>query len=79
MLQVEHNKRIYEIPLKPGIYKIEDPSIVYGGCFWVAHDGQKALYIPGSGPKTTNLSDITSSPLWRVASQIVDKKVKVGR
>lgn len=78
MIQVEKDKKFYEIPGTPGVYKIEDPSIVYGGCFYVAHDGERALYFPGSGPKT-DLADITSSSLWQVSVQIINNKVKVGR
>lgn len=78
MIQVEKDKKIYEIPEAPGIYKIDDTNIVYGGCFYVAHDGARALYFPGSSPKT-DLGGITSSRLWQVSVQIINNKVKVGR
>lgn len=78
MIQVEKDKTFYEIPEAPGIYKIDDTNIVYGGCFWVVHDGERALYLPGSGPKI-DLAGITSSPLWRTSVQIINNKVKVGR
>lgn len=74
-IQVQHNNKVFSISATPGIYKVEDPSCAWGGSFYVAHDGLQALYLPGSAPKTNDLSQLD----WRMAKKIENAKVKVGR
>lgn len=74
-LQIQYNGQMFAVPKAPGIYKVEDSRIAWGGAFHVAYDGEKALFLAGSAPKTNDLSRLD----WRMGKLVENNFVKLGR